>query len=306
MTDRMVKKKSVKIKRGANKPTPAQARAFFKKAAPPPRMSQSDKQRLATHVGMIIDPCNAPLGHNAYRGQDGTTSKFTVLDDINSGGNVLVYVFWPKYNSIYKVATTSLTSAITPSWGGNQGPGKDFITNVCASIRPVGACMTMTYNGSELNRQGLVSLGVVKVSDVLKATTPGDLVALVGRTVRTPDGPLEMRWSPSPSDETYWYTDVTSGPNDANGDSNAIVVVTHGFADYNDFTYTSTAIFEWVPKPTLGLSVRAQVSHDVPAGLEKVRNALTTIKGWDLHVGEYVDMAKQAFEVGSTIARLFA
>lgn len=254
---------------------------------PMKRGPSEDVSRITRHVNMIVDPCNAELGPTAYRGADGIVTRFrnVVATGPTVGKTGFIYVYYPAYNSI---CTANVNASDVFVYASNTaGPGQTFLLASGASQRAVSACCNLSYTGTELDRCGIIYSGVVPISALAVGKTITDVAMLLQNEHRVSDEALEVKWSPGSVEEEYWESGATTPG--GGGDRNCIVLVALGLNAASSSTYFSivnTLIAEWRPEPGLGLSTPNPSSHDVPAGLEKVRSVLQRMGNWWYSVGK--------------------
>lgn len=243
--------------------------------------ASEDLTRLKRHVTMVMDPCNAELGPTAYRGADGIVTRFRNVVQITPavGKQGFFYVFYPAYNSAQLVSVNP-SDAVT--WGANTvGPGQTFLLNNGESQRVVGACSALNYTGTELDRSGIIYSGVVPISALNVSKTVSDIIPILQHEHRVSENTIEVKFSPTASEEDYWNSG--SAAPDQIGDHNAICIIGLGLSattSAQNFSIINTLIAEWRPEPGFGLSTPNPSSHDVPAGLERVRNVLQKMGTW--------------------------
>lgn len=246
-----------------------------------------DTTRIARHVNMIVDPCNAELGPTAYRGSDGFVNRFrNVLNTTPTAGKSgFIYVYYPAYNAVFYV---NVTPTDTPVFSAsNSGPGQSFLLSNGASQRVVGACCSLTYTGTELDRQGVIYSGVIPIAALSTANTVNDIAANLQHEHRVSDDLLEVKWTPGAVEEEYWQSGAASP--EGSGDRNAIVIIALGLNNASTSMFmsiTNTLVCEWKPDPGFGLGSTNPSSHDVPGGLEKVRSTLQKMGNWWYSVGK--------------------
>lgn len=252
--------------------------------------------RLGNHIRMLVDPCNSPLGPNAYRGQDGITQRFGLYDNVTSATDTAyVFAYYPAYNRIYRITALTGTTSFTPNYA-TAGPGQTFLYANSMCQRPVAACVSLQYTGTELNRSGQISYGMVKSSVFAAATTANALTSILPVTHRVPDGPVEVRWEPSPTEEEYVGTGTVTP--EAGPDRNIMLIVITGLSAGVDVSLKLTSIIEWQPLLNVGLVVPTANTPDVPAGLERVRTTLAGMGNWwASNGGTVVAGAKMAREL---------
>lgn len=254
------------------------------KAGPMRRMkvaSSAEIDRLAGHIGMVADPCNGPITRTAYRGADGIVTRFkNVTSTTNTvGKSGFVHAFYPAYNSIWAAGVNPSDTPV-PNFASLAGPGQSFLLSNAQSQRVVGACVTINYRGTELDRSGVLYLGNLPVAALASGFTVDQLAALCQHNVRVSDGAIDVKWNPSAAEEEYW--DNGAATPDSPGERNVIVVIGQNFpsATALNFALTNTLVCEWRPNYGIGLVEPPPSSADVPAGLERVRTALSSFGDW--------------------------
>lgn len=258
------------------------------------------QSRIGRHINMLLDPCQAVIGPTAYRGSDGFVNRFNVVSSITSsaGTNTAwVMAFYPAYNGIWAGAVADALTPVTPSWI-TPGPGQTFLNNTADSQRAVAACIKAEYAGTELNRQGVIYSGVLPVSALTGTTTLLQLQNLCQAVERTPDHMMEVKWVPTSIEETYWENGVGT-PSDT-GDRNAIIFIGSGFTQGIVHNFQTTLVAEWRPMWGQGFMQPTPNTPDAPAGLERVREVLSTMGNWYV---EGVRTAAAAIAVGAQAAR---
>jgi hypothetical protein len=246
--------------------------------------------RLEAHINMVLDPCNSALAPNAYRGKDGFVNRFAASFDLTANTNPCgVVAFWPRYNRVFLLGLATNSTVFAMDFyglGGYVGPGGAYLGTNASETRPIGACITSDYVGTELDRQGQVITGVVPYKAVAGGSlTIAGLKQLLQVWRRTPDEPAETKWIPSPSDEDYQAISATLPA--IYGDDNIIVHVFDGFAaNKMVFNNRVVAIHEWQPFWGLGITVPTPNTPDTPAGLERVRTVLAGFGNWWTHGGK--------------------
>lgn len=255
--------------------------------------------RVSSHVNMVLDPCNAPMAPNAYRGSDGINTRLRqVLPGIASVATpYLIHVFYPRYNGLWVTAVANPNAALTTSYA-TPGPGQAYLLANADSQRVVAACTQVAYIGSELNRQGQIYGGVLP-EKALEGATFNQLVALCQGGERVPDHLFEVKYVPTAVDENYWDTGAAA-PADG-GDANVLVILVNGggVVDIN-LTLTNTLIAEWRPKFGIGMAVPTPNTPDAPAGLERVKSELARRGNW------WMPTVRAGMQVARTLAETYA
>lgn len=271
-------KQSKKGKRNGSKANGSRQLVVASKQLAAPRPGFADA-RVRSHVNMVVDPCNAPLGPTAYRGADGFITRFKGIYPVTVSAATPYYLFiyYPAYNSVWAQPVGNINEALAPAYA-VQGPGQPFLLTNADSQRVVSACTTFRFAGSELNRQGIVYRGNLPQVATVGASLQ-QLMTLCQCVDRMPDGQLDTKWNPSPAEEEYWSTGPAAP--DAGGDRNVIVTIVQGSSVVDmPISLTVTLISEWRPRFGIGMQVPTPSTADAPAGLERVRTALSTFGNW--------------------------
>nr|WPR18475.1 MAG: hypothetical protein [Crogonang virus 99] len=267
--------------------------------------------RVADHVRMVMDPCNAVLAPNAYRGKDGFITRVNTYKTVQqaSTDTCAVVAYWPRFNRtfIYS-APTSVTAFSIDFWNatyGGEGPGGPFFGTNAAEVRPVAACITCTYTGSELNRQGQILSAVVPYKSITGSVSCDRLAQLAAAVQRVPDSPVEVKWIPSPENENYSSIPTTNVEID--GDDNILFHVYRGFAANTLIANARfVGIFEWQPFYNLGIQTPSPNTPDAVGGLEKVRTILASQGNWWTRVEAGVRTVDNAIYGAARVARAVA
>lgn len=168
-------------------------------------------------AAVLKDPCNAPLAYPCYPTAGGGAilmrfeSDVTYFSSATETGGMLVWS--PGLNACYvnNVAVTSDSTLTALAPNSNSVPGSAFLTSVPHSKRAVAACIQVMFPGTELNRSGVVGLGVTDgaafANNVITGgggannpLTPATMRTMCQHVERTPAGVAEIKWYPGESD----------------------------------------------------------------------------------------------------------
>lgn len=169
------------------------------------------------YAQMLCDPCNATLKAPLYPGTTGSNvmryRAETVLGDATTTACVVAYhpVLGAWGRAVAGGTTQSPLLYLGDAW-----PGDTFLnaTISIASYRGVAGCMQVAYPGTEMNRGGYVSLGVINgktVWNVIAAAsggggfpvTPASLLETLTHSQRMPVDEVECAWVPSFGDQEF-------------------------------------------------------------------------------------------------------
>lgn len=218
----------------------------------------------ANHWRMVSDPCGAPLAESAYPGRSGITSRFTGVFTYAGGTET---AFLANYNFAALAAAINpllaSTTSVTQSYNVVL-PGQTFLNANAAAFRTIGACVSIQYVGTELNRAGTIYGGVLTANSIPAgiATTVDACKVLLPNETRTPgERILDLKWFPGYAEMEY---DVSSGSDNFNNDHNALCVAAAGMTAGLGLVIRVTTIVEWLPKLTLGMSMPSPVAGTNP------------------------------------------
>lgn len=276
----------------------AKAKAPARRKARAP--TQMVDPRVAGHVRMVVDPCNATISPTAYRGRDGFITRFSLTVSGNLGASpVGIVAYWPRINRYIQLGLAGASTGFSLDWGGAysaDGPGGAFLATTASAYRPVAACLQSLYTGTELDRQGCVAQLVVPQQSTTGTVSIESLTQLAQRNNRT-SGMTETKWIPSPCNENYERRPATLSsyaPEDAD---NIIVHVFNGFAANKAvFINRMVAVLEWQPNSGQGIVVQNPATPDSVGGLERVRSTLSRLGDWWLSAASTASTAIHTFE----------
>lgn len=275
---------------------------------------------LLGHVRMLVDPCNAPLTDSVYGGASsvyrarfrGITAP-NVSSDLGTVRYATLLAYHPVMGAYYAQGSSGSTATLVPR--DSAAPGWDYIVDNPA--RAIGACVGVTWTGTELNRQGFVHYGVVNggfVHRLLAAASGGggDLTqtfdTIRGKLTgfcRTPNDKCEINFVPTEAD-----AELTQKPALAQGLVNDLEVL---FSRYNfvvvmtisdvafetapAFQYTNTAIIEYTPEIASQMIIDA--AHTSPTPKVSVTSIVRMLQEKD--TAWYVDAFKKAAKVAGRL-----
>lgn len=226
----------------------------------------------AAHARLLMDPCSQELTHPIYLGADGgmlmrCEQSITVASGPTETGGIVAFMpggsFGASDSTVYvnntAITSDTTTTLLTPS--PSSAPGSTFLINNSRAYRPVAACLQVMWPGSELNRQGFVSLGRISGAELDDARTGGTGTAtnvaalrqLAVATTRTPEDHLEILWKPGAGDMVF------ADPNNAPLGSmltqkQALFCAFAGIPVSTGLRMRFVVVYEYTPKSGLGLS----------------------------------------------------
>lgn len=249
------------------------------KKAKTPRMAKAitsyraGLDRAAIDYARVLrDPCNAPLTRSLAGNSSGSLISRFEQDFIfkaNANSTAAVLAFFPGLNQTVSNSAdwpTDLTFSILSFSG--LGPGNTFLQQNAASVRCVAACLQVTFPGTELNRSGVIGLGVVEggliqqVTDAAQGGSGGTICAAYARqacqhTERMPQNMAEITWFPGSQDEIATYTSNATNVAISNvgpfQGRNALLMSASGFPVNVGVRVRMVAVYEWTPLSNKGM-----------------------------------------------------
>lgn len=268
----------------AKKKGPKKAQRARARGAPAPRVSTGDDKLLK----LIMDPCSAELTTGYALSSTGLVQRFTrYITPAVTTENAFAFV-WNPTSQGTAITQKTATGLGVPTNVSTQGPGEAFFESNADATATLAACIEVLYTGTLVNRKGYI--GVCQANwNVLAAiaagtTDLGTLMSYCQAVSPIPSAAVELKWSPSL--RNFVMTNTT----DEGGSStdNALMVVAVGVSP-NDFVVRFTAVYEYVPKFTLGAPA-PRVTKSIPVGVgERMITRLDAAGHWWHNVGSTMD-----------------
>lgn len=257
--------KSKKVTQKARKAAPQKAKTVVM------RRPGLDKA-AADYARLIKDPCNAPLCPTIWPGSEGAfigryETDLIIWNQATAVAGVLVWC--PGINTFFAndAILTSDTTAATLNLETGLVPGNGFLNNssVVGSFRPVASCLQVMFPGTELNRSGVVAMGVTRfdpfINNVQTADgglnvgiTASQTRALCQHTERMPATMAECLWQPGPEDaNTVTLGGSATQQTNACIGRNVVVLSASGFPVNTGVRVRIVTVVEWTPANTNGI-----------------------------------------------------
>lgn len=249
----------------------------------------------ARYAALLHDPCTAPLTRPVYSttgsgflqrmesdfsiGKSGTSTagSFVWVPGMFNSGAGGSTVTTSSINGAFYLGTTGTGAAPADdgtlcSWynfyGANM-PGNVFLATNAGVARCVAACMQVYWPGSELNRQGFVSVFRGSADDVRPFATDvsvANLRAASPYVCRIPQDKLEVKWQPDQADTRFVSTTPTVGANVSHIQSGpaAIGVTWAGLPADTGVRIRLVAVYEWQPRTNAASGIVMDGGSAVP------------------------------------------
>lgn len=237
---------------------------------------------------LIMDPCGAELTTGYALSSTGLVQRFTrYITPAVTTENAFAFV-WNPTSQGTAITQKTATGLGAPTNVSTPGPGEGFFESNADAAATLAACVEVLYTGTLVNRKGYI--GVCQANwNVLAAiaagtTDLGTLMSYCQAVSPVPSAAVELKWSPSM--RNFVMTNTT----DEGGAStdNALMVVAVGVSP-NDFVVRFTAVYEYVPKFTLGAPA-PRVTKAIPTGVgERIISRLDAAGHWWHNVGSTMD-----------------
>lgn len=214
-------------------------------------------------MNMIVDPCNAPLTETIYPNSSGVLRNRVRRIFVSSHSPsttdapyARVIAYHPVLGAYYLGPSGDENSYPIASESRSFHRIKhlarfdDASFSTVYSARAISGCLSMTWNGKELDRKGTIYSGVVSGGFIFTflATSLGGagqtlpastIMSMLAATCRVPNDKCEVNWVPTEFDANW--TDPQ--PNNVTGASPAIEVL---------FNKTNFAIMVWTGPQKVG------------------------------------------------------
>lgn len=251
-----------------------------------PVMSNLD-QAAAEYAQLLADPCNANLTRTVWPGAGGAFVGRFEYDSIIGNDAVstnTTILFTPALcggtsgvlaNSVPSATDTSAWNLTLPL----GAPGTSFLATT-DQFRPVAACAEVYWPGTELNRSGIVSLGVVDTG-LINTYSAGNLGStaifrqLCQHTERMPVNKATVNWRPGNADQ-----DTLQSVASANFYGHQSILITaSGFPVNTGIRVRLVVVMEWWPKAGTGF-VSAVPRSVSKTSVQEVLTALDRTGNW--------------------------
>jgi len=231
--------------------------------ARPPRRQKARVPRIplldpagTAYARLLNDPCHAQLAEPIYMATGtGYLTRATVdLTHSEDSGVLFVTPFNVGSGALGSVgvATSASAGAALGAPTYQSGPGAVFLSGVAQSARPVAACISTYYAGTESLRSGSLSQiqtdGRQAILILSSVGTPDSVGPLFPTEVRTPGTSIETKWSPGALDGDW--SDPSS--NYWTGGHGAIGVLWRSLGG-QAVKFRVTIVYEWKPLAAEGI-----------------------------------------------------
>lgn len=246
---------------------------------PTPRLRGPLLDKPAADLARLLaDPCGAPVVHTISPGTNGAFILRLEADNIIfSGATETAGIFYWVPGAFRAFGGSSTGDAVAATLIAQTSfiPGFNFLSNY-STARCVAACAQVMFPGTELQRSGVVSMGVIPagvLTDVIPATfggtagntTVANVRAASQIVARTPDMTQEVRWRPGQGDsEDVDLVALNQTPNNfpvvARG-KNALVITASGLPVNVGIRIRCVAVYEVTPKSSQGLVASVETTR---------------------------------------------
>lgn len=246
-------------------------------------------QAAAAYARLLADPCNGDLVPGPFGdGTGGMVARFEqeYLIQAGVGSTALAWAFAPS-RANWAATTTgtigdSTVITMTNNASPSLAPGFNFFASNASQIRPLSCCAQVYWTGSELNRQGIVSLGRVPAEVVNDSNlTVSQLRTMSQYVERTPAGMAEIVWRPTEWDQVFTEPPISGVPNSvAESRATALVITGSGLPSDQPLRIRVVVVYEWVPDPLSGFRATNSQIREQPVRLADVLARLDAAGDW--------------------------
>jgi len=205
--------------------------------------------KAAAEWAMLMrDPCNAKLTYPCYPSSSGGTVLIRFETDAvynTATDTAMVQMLVPgamrHFGNATVLTTDTLGTVLADITSTSITPGNSFVVNNASSFRPVAACAQVMFPGTELNRSGVIGLGIIDAPTLslnMATAAGGGNINTSASSIRTicqhvermPQSVAEVKWFPGENDAEIYSTgsNQLSASNASQG-RNGILVTASGF-----------------------------------------------------------------------------
>jgi hypothetical protein len=262
-----------------------------------------------TYAALVADPCRGPLVSGPFGdGSGGFVTRFEkdFLLDATATSVASALVFVPGEPNTYFTTTPITDPAASITWANNTNlaPGSSYLLTSSTQFRCIAACLQVYWPGSELNRQGIVSVAQLPADIVQDGVCSVDEIRSASPYVeRMPEGCVEIKWRPTEYDTMWGQVQVESesaGSGAFTGKKSALVASIAGLPVSTGVRYRIVAVYEWKPRTSAGLGLMVPDGHSqVKTGtLNNVIRFLDSTGDWMYEGAHKAGMAISKFASG--------
>lgn len=240
------------------------------------------------YANLLRDPCNAPLAYPIYDGTGGSGGMLlryeTQTTVTTAAGQDIVFCCVPallressqpagwvpnvvdntdSLMSVFQLSMNGATLKYEAYQDPNYMPGAGMLgagNGDAWRFRPVAACMSVTYTGTELDRGGLLASAVSHDYRQFLYEGNGATQAVVDQykvlapvQQRTPDGTVEVNFTPGAADRRYRFAKEAVGVDNHGG----MYIMASGFKAGVTLLRRVVIVYEALPDAGSGLGMPA-------------------------------------------------
>lgn len=246
---------------------------------------------------LLADPCGAPVVHSISPGSGGSFVVRVEADAIIFSGAAQtagIFYWAPGGIRAFANAGPDDVTALTLNQITNLVPGDGFLASY-SSAKCVAACAQVMFPGTELQRSGVVGMGVVPVATLsnvtpvafggsASTTTAANIRTLCQICERTPDITQEIRWRPGQGDEEDVDLNALNQTTSifvtqARG-RNAIVISAAGLPAAVGIRIRTVAVYEITPRSGFGLMASVETTRSSSTITQVLQALDKASEGW--------------------------
>lgn len=213
------------------------------------------------YAELLRDPCNAKLTQSVFPGAGGAfVSRFETDYIINATGvdTGALLVFTPGFTAGAQGALGASVALAGDTTGFNittplASPGATFLATT-DQYRAIAACAEVYWPGTELNRAGILGLGIVD-SAIINTFSSGNNATtantrtLCQHTERMPESKATINWRPGDFDQAATGTSSSS----LLSGRQSLLITAAGIPPSTGIRVRLVVVVEWWPKAGTGL-----------------------------------------------------
>lgn len=244
-------------------------------------------------AAMYSDPCGAELAPSVYPGERGYVNRFVQNQVLGTAGGstALAWVIKPGNALSFPTELPLPSTSVAIGWG-NGVAGNAFLVANSSKQRCVGYCVDIRPNSAPNTATGTIHFGVGSASSFPNGvnTTVNDIIAMCSESVSCSQAvmaPLSVKWCPGSLDDRYSPTWTAGFFGDDDSDRNVLIIAATGYPAGTGLQFRFTALYEWVPRLTLGVIIDATATKPSRCDKECVlRNLKRKDPEWWFSIGK--------------------
>lgn len=265
------------------------------------RQSAGLDQAAIRYRNLLLNPCTAPLAQGiAGDGQGGLVVRLETDFLVNtSATDVGAFIAFTPGTNTYEISSAPITSDTgTITLAASGAFSFASAGSVVASYRCVAACIQIMWPGTELNRSGVVALGQCNRGDLASTVTTANLRTLAANVERTPEGIVELKWTPTEQDLLYMESQSGDGSSTPLFYKHGTLFMSAaGIPVSTGLRVRLVGVYEWRPNTGYGLTT-PPATYTSSNSVAQVLHSMEGLGNWAYHSAQSAGKAASSLYRG--------